>query len=328
MSGKHLVTGVTGFTGFNLAKRLVKEGEEVIGLDVKKGYGDELENLGVNVIIGSVCDKELVDELMKDVDYVHHVAAAFREINLPKQVYWDTNVESNRWLIEAAQRHGIKRYILTSTCGVHGHITNPPADEKASIEPRDYYQLTKYEGEKLAIELCTKYEIPFVVVRPAGIYGPGDTRMLPLFKLINSGKFFMLGSGESHYHLVYIDNLVDAYLLCTEKEEAHGQTYLIADDECYTLNELATIIADTLEAPIPRWHLPVWPFWAAGYLCEVICTPFGIEPPIFRRRVDFFVSERSFDISKAKEEIGYRPKIDVKTGIKRTADWYTDRGYL
>ena len=89
-----------------------------------------------------------------------------REINLPKQVYWDTNVESNRLLIEAAKKHGIKRYIMTSTCGVHGHITNPPANENAVIAPRDYYQVTKYEGEKLAKELCTKYEIPFVVVRP------------------------------------------------------------------------------------------------------------------------------------------------------------------
>lgn len=325
---KHFVTGTTGFTGFNLAKRLADKGEEVVGLDIKKGYSEELEKSGVKVVIGSVNDKELVDKLMKDVDYVHHVAAAFRQINLPKHVYWDANVESNRVLIEAARKHGIKRYILTSTCGVHGHITNPPANENAPIDPRDYYQKTKYEGEKLAKELCTRYEIPFVVVRPAGIYGPGDTRMLRMFKSIDSGKFFMLGDGKSHYHLIYIDNLVDAYLLCTEKKEALGQTYLIADGECYTLNELAAIIADTAGKPIPKWHLPVWPFWVAGYLCEVVCGPLGIEPPLFRRRVDFFVSERYFDISKAKKEIGYEPKIDVRTGIKLTAKWYKERGYL
>lgn len=325
---KHFVTGTTGFTGFNLAKRLADNGEEVVGLDIKKGYSEELEKSGVEVVIGSVNDKELVDKLMKGVDYVHHVAAAFREINLPKQVYWDANVESNRVLIEAAKKHGIKRYILTSTCGVHGHITNPPANENAPIQTRDYYQLTKYEGEKLAKELCTQYEIPFVVVRPAGIYGPGDTRMLRMFKSIDSGKFFMLGDGKSHYHLIYIDNLVDAYLLCTEKKEALGQTYLIADGECYTLNELAAIIADNAGKPIPKWHLPVWPFWVAGYLCEIVCGPLGIEPPLFRRRVDFFVSERYFDISKAKKEIGYEPKIDVRTGIKLTAKWYKERGYL
>ncbi len=84
---KHFVTGTTGFTGFNLAKRLADEGEEVVGLDIKKGYSEELEKSGVEVVIGSVNDKELVDKLMKDVDYVHHVAAAFREISLPKQVY-------------------------------------------------------------------------------------------------------------------------------------------------------------------------------------------------------------------------------------------------
>lgn len=325
---KHFVTGATGFTGFNLAKRLANEGEEVVGLDIKKGYGEELEKLGVEVVLGSVNDKELIDKIMTDVDYVHHVAAAFREINLPKQVYWDANVESNRVLIEAARKYGIKRYILTSTCGVHGHVTTPPANENAPIETRDYYQLTKYEGEKLAKELCTRYEIPFVVVRPSGIYGPGDTRMLQMFKLIDSKKFFMLGDGKSHYHLIYIDNLMDAYLLCTKKKEALGQTYLIADGECHTLNELAAIIASTLEKPIPKWHLPVWPFWIAGYLCEIIYSPLRIEPPLFRRRVDFFVSERYFDISKASSELGYKPEIDVKTGIKLTAQWYKERGYL
>jgi len=328
MTKKHLVTGGTGFTGYSLAKRLVKEEQEVIVLDIKKGYGDELEKLGIKVVIGSVNNEKLVDNLMAGVSYVHHVAAAFREINLPKKDYWAANVESNRVLIEAAKRHGIRRYILTSTCGVHGNVKNIPANENAHIHPEDYYQYTKYEGEKLAKQLCTEYDIPFVVVRPAGIYGPYDNRFLPLFKAIKSGKFIMLGSGGVFYHLVYIDNLVDAYLLCTEKEDALGQTYLIADNEYVTLNELVKVIAECLEVPVPKRHFPLWPVWIAGFLCEMICKPFGIEPPLFRRRVDFFKNNRRFDITKAKKEMGYEPKIDLKAGIKQTAEWYKERGDL
>jgi nucleoside-diphosphate-sugar epimerase len=330
MGEKHLVTGGTGFTGCNLAMRLAKEGKDVIVLDIKRGYGDELEKLGIKVVIGSVNDEKLVDELMNGVSYVHHVAAAFRDINLPKKEYWDANVESNRVLIEAAKRHGIKRYILTSTTGVYGAIPREdiPADEDAPIHPEDYYQYTKYKGEKLAKQLCTEYDIPFVVVRPGGIYGPYDWRFLRLYKTIKSRKFIMLGSGETLNHLVHIDNLVDGYLLCTEKEEALGQTYNIADEKYVTLNELVKEIAESLGVPAPKWHVPIWPVWVAGLLCEIICKPFGIEPPLFRRRVDFFKNNRVFDITKAKKELGYVPKIDLKTGIKQTAEWYKERGYL
>lgn len=325
---KHLVTGGTGFTGYNLAKRLAENGEDVIALDIKDGYKDDLEKLGVKVVIGSINDDKLIDSLMDGVEYIHHIAAAFRQINLPDEVYWNVNVESNRVLIEAAKKHGIKRYLLTSTGGVHGHIESPPANENAPISTRDYYQLTKYEGEKLARQLCEEYKIPYVIIRPAPIFGPGDTRILLLYKSIKSGKFMMLGSGKVHYHLIFIDNLVDAYLLCVEKEEALGQTYIIADNECLNLNELVGTIADALEVPKPKRHFPVWPVWAAGYLCEILCKPLGIEPPLFRRRVDFFMSERSFDISKAKKELGYEPEVGVKEGVETTAKWYYENGYL
>jgi nucleoside-diphosphate-sugar epimerase len=325
---RNLVTGGTGFTGYNLAKRLAEMGEDVIALDIKDGFKDRLEKLGVKVVIGSVNDEKLIDELMEGIDYVFHVAAAFRQINLPDEVYWNANVESNRVLIMAAKKHNIKRYILTSTGGVHGQIKNPPANENAPIATRDYYQLTKYEGEKLASELCEKNNIPFVIIRPAPIYGPGDTRILLLFKAIKSRKFFMLGKGTVHYHLIYIDNLVDAYLLSMKNDAALGQTYIISDDDCFTLNELVQTIADSLNVPPPRLHFPISPVWLAGYLCETVCKPIGIEPPLFRRRVDFFMSERSFDSSKAKKDIGYCPKIGVKEGIEITAKWYKDNGYL
>ena len=330
MVEKHLVTGGTGFTGCNLAKRLAKEGKEVIALDIKKGCGDELEKMGIKVVIGSVNDEKLVDKLMNGVSYVHHVAAAFREINLPKKDYWDANVESNRVLIEAAKRHGIERYILTSTTGVYGAIPREdiPADENAPIHPEDYYQYTKYEGEKLAKQLCTEYDIPFVIVRPGGIYGPYDWRFLRLYKTIKAGKFIMLGGGETFNHLVHIDNLVDGYLLCTEKEEALGQTYNIADETHVTLNELVKVIAESLGVPAPKRHFPIWPIWIAGFLCEIICKPFGIEPPLFRRRVDFFKNNRVFDSSKAKKELDYKPEVGFEEGIRRTAEWYKENNLL
>jgi nucleoside-diphosphate-sugar epimerase len=323
-----LVTGGTGFTGYNLSKRLAKNKETVIALDIKEGFKDRLENLGVQVILGSVTDKKLVNDLVREVDFIHHIAAAWREVKLPKKVYWDVNVESNRILIEAAKKFGIRRYILTSTVGVHGSIKNAPANEEAPIVPRDYYQVAKYEGEKLTRELCEKYDLPYSIIRPAPTYGPADTRLLLLFKAIKSRKFIMLGSGNNPFHLVYIDDLVDAYFLTMEKKQALGQTYIIAGGECSTLNDFVKLIAETFDVQLSRWHFPVWPVWLAGLITEIICKPLRIEPPLFRRRVDAFISKRSFDISKAKKELEYKPKISIKKGVKLTAKWYLENGYL
>ena len=80
--------------------------------------------------------------------------------------------------------------------------------------------------------------------------------------------------------------------------------------------------------PAPTRHLPVWPFWVTGALCEAVCVPLGIEPPIFRRRVDFFTKSRAFDISRARAEIGYEPRVTLENGIRGTLDWYRRHGWV
>jgi nucleoside-diphosphate-sugar epimerase len=94
------------------------------------------------------------------------------------------------------------------------------------------------------------------------------------------------------------------------------------------LNELAAMIADEARVPPPWLHLPVWPFWLAGAACEALCAPFGIEPPIYRRRVDFFTKSRAFDISRARAELGYAPQVDLRQGIARTLAWYREQNWI
>lgn len=323
-----LVTGGTGFTGSHLVRRLLSQGHEVIALDNQKGIvHDELRDLGAEIHIGSVTDRALVERLTKGVDTVHHLAAAFRQVNLPKEVYWDVNVNGTRYLLDAACRNGVKKFVYCSTCGVHGDVKNPPAAEDAPITPADYYQFTKYEGEKVAHEYMQEMDIS--ILRPAAIYGPEDPeRWRMLFERVAPGRFYMFGSGQSTYHPLYIDNLVDAFVLAATKEAARGQTYLIADNKYYTLNELVYVIADVLDVDVKITYLPFWPLWTAALAAEAAYFPLGKTPPIFRRRVDWFRQNRAFDISKAQRELGYDPQVDLKTGLASTARWYKEKNLI
>ena len=167
-----------------------------------------------------------------------------------------------------------------------------------------------------------------MIARPIGIYGPGDLRFLKMFRGIARGRFPMLGSGKVFYHLTYIDDLVRGFALCGQVPGAAGRTYLLAGPEYTTLEELVGLIAADLGVKPPRLHLPVWPVWTAGALCELVCKPFGIDPPLFRRRVDFYRKSRAFDTTRARQELGYNPTVDLRTGIHRTAAWYRSQGLL
>ena len=138
----------------------------------------------------------------------------------------------------------------------------------------------------------------------------------------------MFGSGEVLYQLIYIDDLIDGIILCGTSDRAVGEVYILTGAEAITLNQFVQEIADVLDAPFPKLRLPVMPVYWAGYLCELICKPLGIDPPLYRRRVDFFRKDRSFDTSKARQQLSFVPKTKLNQAIKLTADWYRKNGYL
>ena len=325
---KALVTGGTGFTGKHLVARLIKEGIEVRVLARKKDL--ELEKMGVEFILGDITDKEVVYKSVERVDKVYHFAAVFREGGgIPDKVFREVNVNATKNLLEASLQNDVGRFIHCSTCGVMGHISSPPADETHPYNPGDEYQRTKCEAEKIALDYFHNRGLPGVVVRPTAIYGPGDMRILRLFKAINEGKFIMIGSGDVFYHLVYMDDLVEGIMLCGKEKKALGEIYILGGEEYVSMNRLVTMIAVSLGVPVPRLKFPFfWPVWVTAFGCEMACLPFGINPPIFRRRVDIFRKNRAFDISKARKKLNYEPKVSLKEGIMKTAVWYKNKCYL
>jgi len=326
---KLLVTGGTGFTGSRLVEYLIDKGHNISVLDNQKGiFYDHLISKGASIILGSVTDRETVKKSLEDVQGVFHLAAAFRQINASRKTYWDVNVEGTRILCEESLKKPLQKFVYCSTQGIHGDIKNPPGSEDSPIVPVDYYQLTKYEGEKVVKEFAVK-GLKSVIIRPTAIYGPGDPeRFLYLFRFARKGKFYMFGSGKAFYHPVYIDNLCDSFYDAWESDKTHAETYIIADSEYFTIKELVKKIGQSMGIKVKFIHLPFFPLYAAACLCEFIYKPFKKSPPLFRRRVDWFRQNRAFKIDKARRELNYNPRIGIEEGLKRTAKWYKDNNYL
>jgi nucleoside-diphosphate-sugar epimerase len=321
-----LVTGATGFTGGHLARTLAARGDTVRAL--VRSAAPALAAAGIETVTGDLRDAASIERAALGVDVVYHIAAIYRQAGLRDQEYRAVNAAAVRTVIEAAGSAGVRRVVHCSTVGVHGDISHPPAAEDAPLKPGDIYQVTKLEGERIAREAAEDTEMEVVIVRPTGIYGPGDRRLLKLFRGVARGRFPILGSGNIYYHLTYIDDLVEGFRLCASVPAAAGRTYILAGAEVTTLNELVTIVAEEAHVKPPGMHLPVWPVWVAGALCEAVCVPFGIEPPLYRRRVDFFTKSRAFDISRARAELGYAPKVGLHEGVARTLAWYRSNGWL
>jgi nucleoside-diphosphate-sugar epimerase len=287
-----------------------------------------LQGADVERVYADLAKEDPPVEALKAVEVVYHVAAAYRKQNIPEQTFYDVNTGGTERMLRAAEKAGVSRFVHCSTVGVLGDIKNPPATETSPYAPHDAYQKSKMEGECRALEYFKAGRLAGSVVRPGAIYGPGDTRFLKLFRGIDRGVFRMIGNGENYYHLVYIDDLVNGFILASERPEALGEVFIIAGSQPIKVKDLARLVVEVLGRDYRDRRVPLGPVMLAASAVEKVCRPLGIEPPIYPRRLDFFISSRYFDISKARNALGYEPQVDLRTGLARTAAWYRENHYL
>ena len=327
---KVLVTGANGFVGSRLAQYLLEQGCAVRGL-VRPGSDRSLmEGLTCEIVEGDVCDRESLDRAVAGCEKVFHIAALFRKAAYGEEMFKEVNVRGVDNVLDAAAAAGVGHVVHCSTIGVLGSIKpNVLADERTPYAPSDAYQRSKMEGEQLALKRAKEKFEPITVIRPAMIYGPGDLRWLKLFRGIARRQFVMIGSGRTLCHYIYIDDLVRAFWLAAQAgPKGYGQVYTIAGDGPYSLNKAFGEIADAIGKPLWPVKIPVAPVYYAGALCEAICHPFGIEPPLYRRRVGMFTHNRSFNCEKARKELGFTPEVPWRDGVRRTLAWYREKGLL
>lgn len=320
------LTGATGYTGGKLLAALLARGDSVSALARPTSHQPRAGDM--RWIEGDLADARALDLLVEGADAVIHVAAVYRTAGHPDSYYREVNVRGTERLLEAAARFGVHRFVHTSTVGVHGDVANPPADETAPFAPGDVYQATKAEAEALALDFQRRRGLPVTVVRPGAIYGPGETRFLKLFRAIARGRYAIVGSGRALYHPVFIDDLVAGFLLALERPEAVGEAFILAGPRYVTQSELAAVIARHTGGRVLPFRIPAAPLRWAGALCELVCIPLGLEPPLHRRRVEFWTKSRAFSIEKARRLLGYAPAVDLEEGVARTAASYREAGWI
>jgi len=323
---KVLVTGATGFTGSHLARMLVESGHRVRALVRRTSSLELLRDVEVERFEGDLSDDVRLRRAVDGVDRVFHIAAVYREARLSDNHYHQVNVLGTRRLAEAALAGGVP-FLYCSTCGVHGDIEGE-ADESAPYNPGDIYQRTKVEAENIVLALHRERGLRAVILRPVGIYGPGDRRFLKLFKGVARRRFPMIGSGRVSYHLTHVEDVARGFMKAAATPAAMGEAFILAGARYTTVEELVALIAEKAGVPPPRFHWPARPLYAAAALCEDLCRPLGIEPPLHRRRLDFYLKNRAFRIDKARRVLGWEPRVDLDEGITRTLEWYRRAGWL
>ena len=323
MSKTILVTGAGGFIGCHLCNDLAKRGNSVIGVDLyyPEKFEKDREN-SLQLASGDYRSHSLMKELLRGVEVVFHLASAHLEISLPESEYWDINVHSLRPFIELADQSGVKRFVHVSSTGVYGNLETWPADEETACKPQNVYGETKMMGEIEANEYYEETNFPIVILRPSWVYGPGCPRTLKIYKALHSGHFVMIGRGNNLRHPVYIQDMLSAFILAMEAESAVGETFIIGGNQAYTTTELVESFCKALDLPEPRIKLPMslGKFIALG--SEILFRLSIKEPPVSRRSLEFFNTNNSFDISKAKKILGFNPSFSLAEGLKETQPWF------
>ncbi|NET62385.1 MAG: NAD(P)-dependent oxidoreductase [Symploca sp. SIO2E6] len=324
-----LVTGATGFTGSVLVHKLVAQGLDVVAIARPSSNLEPFTGMPVTWIRGDVFDEELIKQAIQGVNYLFHIVTPFREAKSADVVYHNVHVLSTQLLAKyALQEPHFRRFIHVSTIGIHGHVANPPGDENCPMHPGDIYQETKLEGELWIRDFADKEGLPITVVRPAGIYGPGEKRFLKIFKMVVKKWVPLIGNGNNLLHFIHVDDLTNFFLLVATHPQAVGEVFICGSKEAITLNKMISIISGYYGVSVKFIRLPADPLFILGDFLELICRPLGIEPPIYRRRLAFYTKDRSFNTAKMRNLLGFVPAHADEAGLKELAQWYLDHGWI
>jgi len=302
-----LITGGTGRVGKHLVNALTKEGEKVRVL-IREGM---IENESAEVFYGNILDKESLKKATEGVDVIYHLAAIVDYL-ASKDLMFNVNVIGTKNLLEVSKA---KKFIYLSSTAVMGKkLKEIPANENTPCHPSDFYGETKFEAEKLVKEAGG------IIIRSADVFGPGFKEgYFSVFEMLEQGKMTIFGDGKNIIQYTYIDDLIQALFLAKDKGKS-GEIYIITGKDIKSQKELYEIICKHLGVPFVEKHTS--PSIAKSILFFKNIRKKNEKSKFISEYVNKLAANRLFDITKAKNELGYEPKVDYETGLAEMVEEY------
>lgn len=322
-----LATGALGFIGRHFLLAALAAGVTVSAFHrvptmPKRAIAQQFQSRGVSFHEGDVGDRESLVPAMDGIDTVCHFASAFRESGMSDDYFIQVNVDGTRNVMEAAASQGVRRFVFCSTAGIYGSQVSGVIDETARVNPANIYERSKVEAEATVRTQAARLGMEYAIFRPAVVYGPHDERLLKMFRSAAKGRFPLFGDGSGRRHMVYVGDVADAALQACLLPQAAGQEMIIAGPRAAPLREILGVLARTVGRDSSGPRLPLAPMQLLAAMTEDACKLVGVNPPIYRRRMDFYVNDAAFDCARARSVLDWRPAVDLEEGFARTLESY------
>lgn len=311
-----LITGGAGRIGKHLAERLLEKKEIVrVFSQEKDAATEELEKKGAEIFFGDLLDKKSLEITLQGIETVYHLAAVVDYL-APKKLMWSVNVEGTGNLMEACKKADVKKIVYLSSTAVYGKKLSGTADENTMAKPSNFYGKTKLEAERIVLGAGG------IVLRSADAYFPGFAEGYhAVFSMLEKGKMRIIGSGRNRIHYIYIDDLVDALVLAKDKGKG-GEIYNIAGNDILTQEELYGLACGYLGAEPPKKHTVMGTLKALLAFASLISRIKGKRPKMIPEYINKIAADRVFSIEKARNELGFNPKVKYAEGMKKMIEYY------
>jgi nucleoside-diphosphate-sugar epimerase len=323
-----LVTGATGFVGGALVETLLKEGCSVACLVRSTSNTGALRNFPVQLITGDLHNLGAMREVLAGIDTVYHVAGAIKAAD--RDGYFRANQIGTRNLMEvvAESSKNLKRFVCVSSLAAAGPSSKDQGlKENDRPNPISWYGESKLQSEREVLKFATAF--PVTILRPSAVYGPRDRETLMIFRMIKQGYFFTPGRFARRFSLIHVDDLVSALIRASECDTPSGEVFFISRPETYTWGEVGQAIAEVLDKKY-RWiPFPQWVAEMAGLAGDMWSKLTGRPATVNSQKIKELLQPSWIcDSSKAREFLGFIPKIDLETGMRNTVTWYLKQGWL
>jgi len=329
---KILITGITGFVGTHLADSLLQTNKyDLLGTyrDIEKAAWFEKQGIEMRKI--DLLAPETLRGVTRDVDVVVHLAGLMR-FHDPFDLLYEHNVKATQLIVEDALAYEVKHFIYGSSTEAIGPVTTIPGDEISPFRPTYNYGRTKQMAELWLTEKAKTTPLPLTILRPTGVYGPGDMYVTrsTVRAVANKKLRFLPGKGDRFIHFTYVDDISQGIQKSIDNPtRSIGETIILASDEYITYKKMFSIIADLLNVPAPSHSIPMG--LARTYLSVVQWNNKrkGIDDFVMHTSlIDTMRTDRAYSNAKAKKILGFSPRYEYSKGMKQTIEWFQDNKLL